>query len=141
MNDSSGWEIQKNTIFQDTIFDLYTQPQPIAYSPCRNSPESNKTCQKKGKFGVKGWYLPTSGSIWYKRQYKNLSLSLCLARNSSFTNPSLWSAVWGPRTSDLSSLPTFSISQPGPRHLSVLYHFCDNSFMSVKCSGDERGYC
>lgn len=101
----------------------------------------NKTCQRKGKFGVKGWYLPTSGGIWYKGQYKNLSLSTCLAANSSFTNPPLLSAFWGPRTSDLSSLPAFSISQPGPRHLSGLHHSCDSSLMSVKRSGDVRDYC
>lgn len=36
----------------------------------------NKTWQKKRNFGGKGWYLPTSGSILYKRQYK-ISAFLC----------------------------------------------------------------
>lgn len=40
MNDSSDGEIQENTIFQDTSFDLYTLPQLIARRPFRNIYES-----------------------------------------------------------------------------------------------------
>lgn len=54
MNDSSDWEIQKNTIFQDTIFDLYTLPQLICTQTLLKHIRArcNKICQRKEKDGI-----------------------------------------------------------------------------------------
>lgn len=70
MNDSSDWEIQKNTIFQDTIFDLYTLPQLIVRRPFRNTYESmmQSNLPRKEKDGGKGWYLLAFGNFLYERQ-------------------------------------------------------------------------
>lgn len=64
-------KFKKNTIFQDTIFDLYTQPQPTARTGLVHTAlraRCNKTCQRNAKFGGKGWYLTTSGKVQYKVQ-------------------------------------------------------------------------
>lgn len=54
MNDSSDWEIQKNTIFQDTIFDLYTLPQLICTQTFLKHIRArcSKICQRKEKDGI-----------------------------------------------------------------------------------------
>lgn len=91
MNDSSDWEIQKNTIFQDTIFDLYTLPQLICTQTLLKHIRArcNKICQRKEKDGI---YPPLAifckRVFFFRQRKRNLSLPACLARNSYITNPS-----------------------------------------------------
>lgn len=111
MNDSSDWEIQKNTIFQDTIFDLYTLPQLICTQTLLKHIRArcNKICQRKEKDGI---YPPLAifcrSCFFFFVREREISAFLHVWQEiPTLQILPLLSVVLGPRTSDLSLLPYF----------------------------------